>query len=146
KYVHYYARAGTEQGIHFLTGDEEPIRALTDAVGFRYEYDPKLGQYAHGSAIMVLTPDGHVARYFFGTEYSARDLQLSLVEASGGKVGTVSDTLMLLCSRYDPESGTYSAAAVGAVRVGGAVTLGALFGFIGMSVRRERKRRKGAEA
>jgi len=152
KYLNRYDRAGAARGVHFLTGDEEPIRALTDAVGFRYQYDAELGQYAHPSAIMVLTPDGRAARYFFGTEYSPRDLRLALVEASGGKVGTVSDELMLLCYRYDPASGTYSAAAIGAIRVGGALTLTALLGFIGMSVRRERRRsaesgrRKGAEA
>lgn len=146
KYLHRYDRAGAEGGVHFLTGDEEPIRAITDAVGFRYQYDPELGQYAHASAIMVLTPDGRVARYFFGTEYSARDLRLALIEASGGKLGGLSDGLMLLCYRYDPSTGTYSATAVGAVRVGGAVTLGMLAGFIGLSIRRERKRRRGAEA
>jgi protein SCO1 len=146
KYLRRYDRAGAEGGIHFLTGDEEPIRALTSAVGFRYQYDPELGQYAHASAIMVLTPDGRVARYFFGTEYSARDLRLALVEASGGKLGGLSDGLMLLCYRYDPSSGSYSATAVGAVRIGGAVTLGVLAGFIGLSLRRERRRRRGAEA
>ncbi len=152
KYLRFYANgaqqrpgsappnAETVNGVHFLTGDEAPIGALTNAVGFRYQYDEALGQYAHAAGIVVLTPDGHVARYFFGTEYSPRDLRLALVEASAGKVGALSDELMLLCYRYDPETGSYSAGAIGAVRLGGALTVAALGAFIGLNVRRERKR------
>ncbi len=147
KYLRYYAgnakspENSAVNGVHFLTGEPEAIAAITGAVGFRYQYDDALGQYAHGAGIVVLTPDGRVARYYFGTEYSPRDLRLGLVEASAGKLGRLSDELMLLCYRYDPESGSYSASAIGAVRLGGGVTAAALALFIGLSVRRERKRR-----
>jgi protein SCO1/2 len=145
KYLRFYAGGKSPSetavnGVHFLTGDAEPIAALTAAVGFRYEYDSGLGQYAHAAGLVVLTPEGRVSRYFFGTEYSPRDLRLGLVQASGGKLGTLTDELMLLCYRYDPASGSYSASAIGAIRIGGAMTALALAGFIGVSVRREKRR------
>jgi protein SCO1/2 len=142
KVLERYGRDGAARAVHFLTGDEKPIRELADAVGFRYEYDEKLGQYAHPSAIMVLTPGGEVSRYFFGSEFSPRDLRWGLVEASQGKVGDVSDDLLLLCYRYDPVHGTYSATALGAIRVGGALVMLVLGGFIVMSLRRERRERR----
>ncbi len=138
-FLRRYKRDGADDGVFFLTGKQPAITALTDAVGFRYEYDEDLQQYAHASAIMVLTPDGKVARYFFGTEYSPRDMRLSLREASDGKVGSVTDDLLLLCYRYDPESGTYSATVVNVIRLGGVITFFALALFIGRSLRRERK-------
>lgn len=144
KYLKRYDRPGTEQGVHFLTGEQAQIDALTKAVGFRYEYDEELEQYAHPSALTVLTPEGRVSRYFFGAEFSPRDMRFAFVEAADGDVGSVTDELLLLCYRYDPDSGTYSATAVGAIRVGGAATLLALIGFIGFSIRRER-RPKGAK-
>jgi protein SCO1/2 len=141
-FVERYKRPTGEQGWHFLTGDAPSIERLTDAVGFRYEYDAKQKQYAHAAAIMVLTPDGRLARYFFGTEYSPRDLRFALVEASQGKVGGLADRLMLLCYRYDPRTGSYSATAIGAVRAGGVATVAALGGFIAGMLRRERRRRR----
>jgi len=146
KLVKDYGRASGEQSFHFLTGKQESIHALTTAAGFRYEYDEQLGQYAHPSALMVLTPDGRMARYFYGTEYSPRDVRLALVEAADGKVGDFSDDLLLLCYRYDPESGTYSATAINAIRVGGTATVAALGLFIGVSLRRERRRRRGQQS
>jgi protein SCO1/2 len=136
-------RPGAEGGVHFLRGAAEPIAALTDAVGFRYEYDQALDQWAHPSAIMVLTPEGKVARYFFGSEYSPRDLRLALREASDGKVGSITDDLLLLCYRYDPSSGTYSAAVINAIRAGGVATVAALLFFM-VRTRRERRARVGA--
>ena len=129
--------------MRFLTGDEEQIRRLTDAVGFRYRYDADIDEFAHAASLVVLTPEGKVARYFYGTEYSPKDMCLALVEASDGEVGSVTDDLMLLCYQYDPQSGTYSATAVGAVRIGGGLTLAAMLGFVGASLRRERRRRRG---
>ena len=137
-------RDGVEEGVRFLTGEESQIRRLTDAVGFRYQYDPEIDEYAHAAALVVLTPDGTVARYFYGTEYSPKDMRLALVEASDGEVGTVTDDLLLLCYQYDPQSGTYSATAVGAIRLGGVLTLAAMVGFVGVSLRRERRRRRAS--
>jgi len=106
-YTGIYARPTGAAGWHFLTGQEPQIKALADSVGFHYAYDPESHQYAHASGIMVLTPDGRVSRYFYGIEYHARDLRLGLVEASGGKIGTPVDALLLLCCQYDPHTGRY---------------------------------------
>jgi protein SCO1/2 len=137
-YVSEYRRPGAEEGWHFLVGDEESIRALTRAIGFRYVWDPAQAQYAHASGIVVLTPEGTIARYFFGVEYAPRDLRLALVEASRGKVGSLVDQLLLFCFHYDPATGRYSRLALGAVRVGGAATLLALGTFVVLALRRER--------
>ena len=141
KLVKRYGRNGSAEAFHVLTGDPEPIARLTKSVGFRYKYDDKLGQYAHPSALFVLTPEGKVARYFFGAEYPPRDVRLALVEASEGKLGTLTDDLLMLCYRYDPVRGTYSASVLGAVRIGGIAVLLGLGVFIATSLRRERRRK-----
>jgi protein SCO1/2 len=136
-YVEAYARPGTEDGWHFLTGDKEGIEAVTEALGFRYAYDPARDEYAHAAAIFVATPEGKVARYLFGVEYASRDLRLALVEAAAKKIGTLTDKLLLLCYHYDPATGRYSGAAIGAVRVAGAVTLAGILLLIITLRRRE---------
>ncbi len=118
-YVEEYGRAGAAEAWHFLTGDADAIRALTETVGFRYVWDEASKQYAHASGAMVATPDGKLARYFYGIEYSPRDLRLGMVEASAGKLGGVVDQVLLYCYRYDPEAGSYAAAALNIVRAGG---------------------------
>jgi protein SCO1/2 len=138
--VRRYKRAGSEAGFHFLTGAPEPIERLTQAVGFRYEHDAKLGQFAHPSGIVVLTPAGVIARYLFGSEFAPRDLGLAVAEASQGKVGSVATKLLMLCYQYDPKTGTYSATAIGALRVGGVATFLALAAFVATSLARERRR------
>jgi protein SCO1/2 len=130
-YAKSYGRPGTETGWHFLTGEPESIKQLTQAVGFRFAYDPATDQYAHGSGIMVLTPQGKLSRYFYGIEYPARDLRLALVEASSGKIGSAVDQLLLLCYHYDPATGKYTASAMMLVRLGGVLTMLAIFSFIG---------------
>src|SRR5262245_2258852 len=122
-YARAYARAGAAAGWHFLTGDPKPIDALTRAVGFRYVYDPMLNQYAHASGVIVLTPKGRVARYFYGVEYAPRDLRFGLIEAAEERIGTPMDQALLLCYRYDPKTGKYSAAVMRSLRLGGVVTL-----------------------
>lgn len=136
-YLADYRRPGAEAGWHFLTGDEAAITALTRAIGFRHAWDERTRQYAHASGIVVLTPDGRIARYFFGVEYPPRDLRLALVDASGGRVGSVVDQLLLFCFHWDPAAGRYGALAMGAVRVGGLLTLLALTAFLVQSLRRE---------
>jgi protein SCO1/2 len=98
----------TQSGWHFLTGTEPMIQKLANSVGFRYEYDPKEGQYAHAAAIFVLTPQGVISRYLYGIDFKPAQLKLSLVEASDGKVGTVIDRLLLFCFHYDPITKKYS--------------------------------------
>jgi protein SCO1 len=121
EYLHRYAKSSA--GWHFLTGAEPQIRQLADAVGFRYAYDPHTKQYAHASAIMVLTPGGRLSRYFYGIEYAPRDLRLGLVEASENKIGSATDQILLYCYHYDPSTGKYSAIVMNIVRLAGALTL-----------------------
>jgi len=137
-YLKRYDRPTGEQGWHFLTGEEDQITRLADAVGFKYTYDAKTEQYAHASAIMVLTPKGHVARYYYGIEYAPRDLRLGLVEASADKIGSPVDQLLLYCFHYDPLTGKYGMVIRNVLRLGGIATLGLLFGFIGLMLWRER--------
>lgn len=129
-YVHDYARTNAAQGWHFLTGDPKPIAALTQAVGFHYVYDPMLNQYAHASGVVVLTPKGRIARYFYGIEYSPRDLRFGLIEAAEERIGTPVDQILLLCYHYDPKTGKYGAAVVNSLRLGGALTLLCLVGLL----------------
>jgi protein SCO1/2 len=121
EYVRRYAKSPL--GWHFLTGAEPQIKELAHAAGFRYAYDPKTKQFAHASAIMVLTPTGKLSRYFYGIEYPPRDLRLGLVEASANKIGTPVDQLLLYCYHYDPGTGKYSAIVMNIVRLAGALTL-----------------------
>jgi len=139
-YLKFYNRdAASADGWHFLTGDEEQIKKLTQAIGFRYTWDPNTKQFAHASAVMILTPDGTLSRYFYGLDYSARDMQLGLVEASNNKVGSLSDELLLLCFHYDPESGKYGPSVMKMIRGGGVITLLGLGTFIGLMIRRDRR-------
>jgi len=107
-YLSMYNRKGAAAGWHFLTGDQASITALTKAVGFRYNYDPQTGQFSHATAIIVLTPQGKVSRYFYGIRYPSGVIRLALVEASQGKIGTPVDAILLYCSHYDPTTGKYS--------------------------------------
>ncbi|MBC7910027.1 MAG: SCO family protein [Pyrinomonadaceae bacterium] len=122
-YMARYNRAGAEKGWHFLTGDEKNINALTQAVGFRYAYDETTNQFAHASGIMLATPEGKLARYFYGIEYAPKDMRLSIVEASANKVGSPVDALMLYCFHYDPATGKYGLAIMNVVRLGGILTV-----------------------
>jgi protein SCO1 len=107
-FLSMYNRKGAGAGWHFLTGDEASIAALTKAVGFRYTYDPKTEQFSHATAIMVLTPQGKIARYFYGIRYPSGAVRLALVQASEGKIGTPVDAVLLFCSHYNPATGKYS--------------------------------------
>jgi protein SCO1/2 len=122
-YLQRYGRAGAESGWHFLTGDEANIKRLTEAVGFRYVWDDQTKQFAHASGIMVLTPQGKLARYFYGIEYQPKDLRLGIIEASENKIGTPVDALMLYCYHYDPATGKYGAVVMNIMRLAGVVTL-----------------------
>jgi len=141
-YVKFYGRPGAAENWHFLTGDESSIRQVADAVGFRYVYDSVSKQFAHASGIMVITPDGRVAAYQYGIEYSPKDLRLSLVDASSGKIGSPVDKLILLCYHYDPLTGKYGFAVSAALKVGAALTILALGGFLTMSIRRDRRKKR----
>lgn len=128
-YVKSLGSPHAAEGWHFLTGQEDQIQRLTDSVGFFYKYDTSSNQYSHASALMVLTPEGRVARYFYGITFRPRDLRLGLVEASNGKIGTPVDSVLMYCFHYDPASGKYNVAVMNLVRVGGAAMLLALGAF-----------------
>jgi protein SCO1/2 len=138
-YLERYKRAGAAAGWHFLTGDQPSIDRLTGTAGFRYAWDADTKQFAHPTGIIVLTPDGRMARYLFGIEYGPRDLRLAIVEASAGKVGSPVDALLLYCYHYDPMTGRYGLAIMRAMRIAGAATVLALGGFIFVMLRRERR-------
>lgn len=140
--VEYYHRAGAADGWHFLTGDEPAISALARAVGFRYAYDPKSKLYAHASGILILTPQGRISRYFYGIEYSPRDVRLALVEASAKRIGTPVDHVLLFCFQYDPSTGRYSTSILRLVRLGGILTLLCLGIFISVYFRRDTRKTK----
>lgn len=109
EYLKRYGRAGASEGWHFLTGPQASIDALTTAAGYQYEYDVNTGQYAHATAIMVLTPEGKIAQYYYGVEFAPKDLRLGLVQASQGKIGTIVDEVLLYCYHYNPDTGKYGA-------------------------------------
>jgi len=122
-YTGLYGRPGATQGWHFLTGDEPQIKQLANAVGFRYAYDPASKQFAHASAIMILTPQGKISRYLYGIQYATRDLRLGLVEASEGKIGTPVDQILLFCYHYDAATGKYSLLISRVLKAGGIFTV-----------------------
>jgi protein SCO1/2 len=136
EYLKRYNRAGAENGWHFLTGPQESIDALTKAAGFQYQYDPKTGQFAHTTAIMVLTPGGKIAQYYFGVEYAPKDLRLGLVEASKGKIGNVVDEVLLYCYHYDPATGKYGAVITRILKLSAAATILILGGLLLILFRR----------
>jgi protein SCO1/2 len=138
------AQYRAEFGWTFLTGDEDAIRRLATAVGFRYRQDSATGEFAHAAAIMIVTPEGRLARYHMGIDYPARDLRLSMVEASEGKVGSAADRLLLLCYAYDPSTGRYSMAVLGVLRMAAVMTAVGLCALILVFLRRERRRRHAA--
>ncbi len=147
-YLAGYGHPGAGAGWHFLTGDEAAIRELTSAVGFRYARDEATGQFAHAAGIVILTPDGRLARYLLGVDYPATALRLGLVEASRGAIGGPVDRLILYCAHYDPSVGRYGIVIANVVRLLGAGTAAALVLLLaGLAlVERHRRARKPGPA
>jgi protein SCO1/2 len=136
-YVRVYRRPGGVNGLHFLTGDQASIDKITEAVGFRYHYVAHSNQFAHASGIMIATPEGRLARYLYGIEYSPHDLRLGLLESSNGNIGSPVDQVLLLCYHYDPLTGKYGLAIAGLLKWVGMLTVLVLFGFLVLMYRRE---------
>jgi protein SCO1/2 len=130
----------------YLTGEKAAIDAVAEAVGFRYTFDQSSQQYVHASAIMVITPEGRVSKYFYGIEYPPKDLRLGLIEASGGKIGTPVDQVLLYCYHYDPHAGKYSMVVMNVLRLAGVLTVALIGGFIVMMWRLDRRKSKRAAA
>jgi protein SCO1/2 len=139
-HLQHWAVPETEDGWHFLTGTEEEIRRVTDAAGFTYEWDEETQQFAHVSGLLVATPDGRLSRYFYGVEFSPKDLRLALVDSGQGRLGSVVDELLLYCFHYDPSSGKYGAVFMNIMRLGGVLTVGLILGFVVLMRLRESRR------
>ena len=137
-YIKRYGRPNAASGWHFLTGSAQSIDALTKAVGFQYQYDSRLNQFAHATAIMVLTPQGRISRYFYGVDFPPKDLRMGLVEASKEKIGNAVDQVLLYCYHYDPSTGKYGAVIVNILRLAAAATILILGGFLLIMLRLEK--------
>ena len=130
EYLKRYGRSGAAAGWHFLTGPPASIDALTKAAGFQYQYDPRTGQFAHATAILVLTPEGKIAQYYYGVEFAPKDLRLGLIQASENKIGTVVDQVLLYCYHYDPDTGKYGAIISRVLQVAAGATVLILGAFL----------------
>ena len=139
-----YKRSGAEQGWHFLVGNQDAIDKIAKAAGFEFEYDAKTQQFAHSTAIMVLTPQGKIAQYYYGIDYPPKDLRLAIVDASQEKIGTLVDELLLYCYHYDPDKGKYSATIMRILRLAGVATLLCLGTLFIVLFRRGPDRHEGA--
>ena len=142
-YLERYNRPGTDDGWHFLTGSPDSIKAVTDAAGFRYQWDDKTQQFAHAAGVMVVTPEGKMSRYFYGIDYAPKDIKFGIMESAEAKVGTPAEQLLLYCYHYDPATGKYGLAILRVIRVAGIATL------LGMGAMAfifwKRNKRKGSE-
>jgi protein SCO1/2 len=138
-YLKEYGHRGYPTGWHFLVGTDENVKKVAETVGFKYRYDEKQQEYIHASGIMVVTPTGHLSRYFYGIDYSPKDLRLSLVEASANEIGGLADAVLLYCFHYDPSTGRYGLIVSRMLKLGGGLTLVGLGTFIFVMLRRERR-------
>jgi protein SCO1/2 len=141
-YIEHLDRPGAEAGWHFLTGERPQIDALADAIGWRYQYDPKIDQFAHAAGIVLVTPLGRISQYYYGVEFSARDMRLGIIQASGNRIGSLTDQVLLYCYHYDPRTGKYGAVITNIVRLAGAATVLIIGFFLVTMFRREATRRK----
>jgi protein SCO1 len=139
-YMKDYGHPETADGWHFLTGDPNSIKRVTDAVGFKYRWDVYTATFAHASAIYVLTPEGKLSKYFYGIEYSPKDMRLGLVEASANKIGNAVDQILLFCYHFDPTSAKYTFLAMDILRAAGAATVLLLGGMVFIMLRRDRQK------
>jgi protein SCO1/2 len=141
-YVRAYRRDGAAAGWHFLTGSDDSIRRLTEAVGFRFRYDAKSDQFAHASGIVVATPEGQLSRYLYGIDYEPTNLRLALVESGENRIGSAVDKVLLLCFHYDPLTGKYGVVIANVIKMAGSLTVTLLGGFLISMYRLERRRNR----
>lgn len=141
-YMKDYGHPETADGWHFLTGDTGSIQRVTNAVGFRFRWDPAIATFAHASAVYVLTPEGRLSKYFYGISYSPTDMRFGLVEASHNRIGSAVDQLLLFCYHFDPHTAKYTGLATTLVRAAAAATVLSLGGFVFIMLRREKRQRK----
>ncbi|MGA2963057.1 MAG: SCO family protein [Candidatus Korobacteraceae bacterium] len=144
-YIEHLDRPGAEAGWHFLTGEQPQIDALADAIGWHYQYDPKIDQFAHAAGIVLVTPHGQISQYYYGVEFSARDMRLGIIEASSNHIGSLADQVLLYCYHYDPRTGKYGAVIYNIVRLAGGATVMILGSFLVMMFRRDKTRDRKLE-
>jgi protein SCO1/2 len=140
-YLRGYRRATAEAGWHFLTGSQESIQRVADAIGFRYAWDEQSKTFAHAAGIVVLTPDGKISRYFFGVEFEPALLEQAIVDAGKGATGPNAEQILFYCFSFDPSTGKYGLIISRALRVSGVAMILALAGFISFNLIRDRRRR-----
>jgi protein SCO1/2 len=138
-----YGRPGAAGGWHFLTADAPAIGRLTESAGFRYSEEPERDRFGHATGIVLVTPEGRLARYFYGIEFSPRDLRLGLIEASSERIGSAIDQLLLFCYHYDPATGKYGLLVTNLIRLGGIATVLVLGGGIFFMLRAESRPKRG---
>jgi len=141
KYSKEFRREGFGDGFHFLTGSQDAISKLTEAVGWKYAWDQRTQQFAHAAGIMVATPEGKLSRYFYGIAYASPDVRMALVEASQHKIGSPADYILLFCFHYDETQGKYTLAITNILKLAGALTVLLLGGLIYILMRNEKKER-----
>ena len=141
-YLEQYDRPGSESGWHFLTGDATSIKGLAEAIGFRYTFNPVTKLYAHAAGVVIMTPDGHIARYFYGIDFPPKELESELERARAGRIGTPIGRLLLLCYDYDAATGKYTLSILLLIRIMGTTTAVALAGFMFVMFRREGRQRR----
>ena len=139
-----FLHSGYGDGFHFLTGTQQSITALTQAVGWKYNWDEPSKQFVHAAGIMVATPDGKLSRYFYGVAYAPQDVKMALLEASKHKIGSPADYILLFCLHYDAASGRYTLAIVNILKIAGTLTVLLLAGFVIMSIRKENTKKLNA--
>ncbi len=140
KYLKKYGRNVGTSGLHFLTGDKAAIEKITNQIGFQYKWDAENEQWGHAAASYVLTPTGKISYYHYGIKYDPVTMRLSLVEASGNKIGTIVDRVLLFCLRYDPTKKTYAFYAMNLMRVGGGMMFVILAAFLFAFWRKQSKK------
>jgi len=137
----FTGRSGFDAGWHFLTGDQQSISRLADAIGFRYRWDDRTRQFVHAGGIMIATPDGKLSRYFYGIDYAPADLRMALVDASQHKIGTPVDYVLLFCFHYDATQGKYTLAIVNLLKIAGGLTVILLAGLVYFLIRDDKRKR-----
>ena len=144
-YLVEFERPGASKGVHFLTGDELMSRAVADSVGFKFVRQDN-GDYSHAAVLVLLTPEGKVSRYMYGTKFEPKDLRFALLEASQGRIGSTLDRFILWCHMYDPNARGYVLQARKVMSLGGAVTVVVLAVGLGLFWRAEINRKKKGAA
>lgn len=129
-YLKFYGRPKTEKGWHFLTGDIKAIGALTSAVGFKFHWNSEMGEWAHPSSAIVISPDGTITRYLPGVFFRPQDIKLALNESVDGKLGTFVDRMVLFCFRYDEHQSKYSPFVSNIMKLGGGLMVLALASWL----------------